>query len=381
MRVLCTAVPGSGLFLPTVPLAWALLAAGHEVLLLNNGAGARAAAGAGLPVVDPLPERDLWAEFVAAVAGMMKDGRMTSGGVARKPEGGGFAWFGEQMIDGMLPVARAFRPDLVITTAEQAAGRLLAADLGVPLVEQGIRLGWAGLDEHVVSSRRDAAAYLEPTRQRLGLPDVPVHPVASIDVRPPSMGGLATDTQFLMRYVPYNESRVVPAWVTQPPTRPRVCLTLGTVLPALGGVGALKGILADLSTMDVEVLLALGDIDISALEPLPANVHALGWMPLGALMPTCAAIVHHGGSATVATPLVHGVPQVSLPKFADQPMNAKLMADRGVGLTVAEPDEVAAALTQVLEQPKFRDTAAEVRDEIAAQPSPAEVVGRLAELV
>ena len=61
MRVLCTAVPGSGLFLPTVPLAWALLAAGHEVLLLNNGAGARAAAGAGLPVVDPLPERDLWA--------------------------------------------------------------------------------------------------------------------------------------------------------------------------------------------------------------------------------------------------------------------------------------------------------------------------------
>jgi len=375
MRVLCTAVPGSGLFLPTVPLAWALRAAGHEVLLLNNGAGARAAAGAGLPVVDPLPERDLWAEFMAAVAGLLK------GGGDRQPERGGFGWFGEQMIEGMLPVARAFRPDLVITTAEQGAGRLIAADLDVPLVEQGIRLGWAGLDDHVVESRQDIADYLEPTRGRLGLPAAPVNPAATVDVRPPSMGGVATDTQFLMRYVPYNESRVVPGWVTLPPSRPRVCVTLGSVLPALGGVGALRGILANMSTMDIEILLAAGDIDLSELGELPANVRPLGWMPLNALMPTCDAIVHHGGSATVMTPLACGVPQVCLPKFADQPLNAKLMADRGVGLTVTEPEQIGEALSQVLEQAKFRETAADVRDEIAWQPSPAEVVGRLAKLV
>ena len=375
MRVLCTAVPGSGLFLPTVPLAWALRAAGHEVLLLNNGAGARAAAGAGLPVVDPLPERDLWAEFMAAVAGLLK------GGGDRQPERGGFGWFGEQMIEGMLPVARAFRPDLVITTAEQGAGRLIAADLDVPLVEQGIRLGWAGRDDHVVESRQDIADYLEPTRGRLGLPAAPVNPAATVDVRPPSMGGVATDTQFLMRYVPYNESRVVPGWVTLPPSRPRVCVTLGSVLPALGGVGALRGILANMSTMDIEILLAAGDIDLSELGELPANVRPLGWMPLNALMPTCDAIVHHGGSATVMTPLACGVPQVCLPKFADQPLNAKLMADRGVGLTVTEPEQIGEALSQVLEQAKFRETAADVRDEIAWQPSPAEVVGRLAKLV
>jgi UDP:flavonoid glycosyltransferase YjiC (YdhE family) len=110
-------------------------------------------------------------------------------------------------------------------------------------------------------------------------------------------------------------------------------------------------------------------------------VRPLGWMPLNALMPTCAAIVHHGGSATVATPLVYGVPQVALPKFADQPLNANVMATRGVGLTVSEPEEVAPALTRVLDDRAFAKVAAEVRNEIAEQPSPAFVADRLAELV
>ncbi len=377
MRVICTAVPGSGLFLPTVPLAWALRAAGHEVLLLNNGPGARAAAGAGLPVVDPLPERDLWAEFMAFVGGA----RPAAGPKPdeRQAKGGSFGWFGEQLIDGMLPVARAFRPDLVLSTLEQGAGPLLAAELGVPLVEHGIRIATGGADEHSVRFRDFIAAHLEPTRERLGIGE-PAERAATIDMRPPSLGGTASDTQWLMRYVPYNESRVVPAWVTQPPDRPRICVTLGSVLPALGGLGALRGILADLSTMDVEVLLALGDIDLSDLGELPGNVRALGWMPLNALLPTCSAILHHAGSATVATPMVYGVPQVALPRFADQPLNAKLVASSGVGLVIEEPAEARGALTKVLDDTTFTDHAARLRDEIAAQPSPATIATRLAEL-
>jgi UDP:flavonoid glycosyltransferase YjiC (YdhE family) len=378
MRVICTAVPGSGLFLPTVPLAWALRAAGHEVLLLNNGYGARAASAAGLPVVDPLPERDLWAEFMAAVAETSPAG--TPKPAEKTVPIGGFGWFGEQLIDGMRPVAKAFRPDLVLSTLEQGAGPLLAAELGVPLVEQGVRIASGGADEHSVRFRDAIADYLEPTRKRLDLGEVPPM-AAAIDMRPPSLGGTASDTQWLMRYVPYNESRVVPAWVTQPPDRPRVCVTLGTVLPALGGLDALRGVIADLSTMDIELLLALGDIDLSGLGELPANVRPLGWMPLTELLPTCSAIVHHAGSATVATPLVHGVPQVALPRFADQPLNAALVADSGVGLVVDEPGQVRDALSRLLDEPAFAERAAQVRDEIAAQPSPAEIVLRLAELV
>lgn len=377
MRVICTAVPGSGLFLASVPLAWALRAAGHEVLLLNNGPGARAASQAGLPVVDPVADRDLWAEFMAAIP----KNRMAPPTPAQgQAMGGRFGWFGEQMVDGMLEVGRAFRPDMVISTTEQGAGPLLAAALGVPLVEHSIRIASAGNDEHSTMFRDGVAAYLAPKRAQLGIGDVPAR-VATLDMRPPSLGGTATDAQWLMRYVPYNESRVVPAWVTQPAQRPRVCVTLGTVVPAMGGLDVLRGLVADLSTMDADVLLAVGDIDLTELGELPANVRPLGWMPLTSLMPTCAAILHHAGSATVATPLVHGVPQVALPRGADQPRNAELVARSGVGIVIDEPDQAADALHKVLGDPGFAERAAVVRDEIAAQPSPAEIVSRLVELV
>jgi UDP:flavonoid glycosyltransferase YjiC (YdhE family) len=380
MRVICTAVPGSGLFLPTVPLAWALRAAGHEVLLLTNGAGARAAANAGLPVVDPLPDRDLWAEFLAGVTARRAAATASGGPPAGPRPGTGFGFFGEQLIDGMLPVARAFRPDLVIGTLEQGAAPLIATALDVPLVEQSVRIATAGNDEHSVRFRDAIAGHLDPVRERLGLTTVPPR-VLTLDVRPPSLGGTAAANQWLMRYVPYNGSRVLPASVLEPAGRPRVCVTLGSVVPEMGGIGWLRALVTDLADLDAEILLALGDIDLTDLGDLPPNVRALGWMPLNAVLPGCAAIVHHGGSATVATPFVLGVPQLALPQGADQPLNAKLVADSGAGLSLDDPADARDALSRLLTDPTFAANAAKVAADIAAQPSPADIAARLPDLI
>ena len=128
-----------------------------------------------------------------------------------------------------------------------------------------------------------------------------------------------------------------------------------------------------MSDLDVEVVLALGDVDVSGLGTLPGNVRVAGWMPLSALLPRCAAIVHHGGAGTTTNALVVGLPQLVPPQGADQHWNATAVEQRGVGLTY-RPEEAGAtrvrgSLERLLGELGFARAAAEVRAEIAAQPT------------
>ena len=379
MRVLSMAAPGSGLFLPTVPLAWALRTAGHEVLVANNGTAAETLVAAGLQAVDVCPGRDVFAEFMEASRAI----NMTPPGAPR-PRRGGLGLFGEEMAEGLLKVAKEFRPDLVLSTLEQGAGPLVATALGVPYVEQSVRLAWAGSDEQAVTYRRSIAQYLEPTRAKLGL-DESDAAAAAIDVRPPSLGGRDDAAEWSMRYVPYNESRLLPEWALTAPSRPRVCLTLGSVLPLSGELGELAAFLRQCGGLDVELILAMGEEQAAALGPVPDNVRVAGWVPLSVLLPSCAAIVHHGGAGTALTALVHGVPQLVVPRLADQPANAAVIAARGVGLACSPHEATATAvrdgLLRLLDVPDYRRAADEVRAEIASRPSPASLVARLEELV
>ncbi|MEV8635088.1 nucleotide disphospho-sugar-binding domain-containing protein [Streptosporangium sp. NPDC051023] len=378
MKVLSVAAPGSGLFLPTVPLAWALRAAGHDVVVANTGAAAASLVSAGFSAVDLCPGRDVFAEFMHI-----------SGLINAIPPGqprprGGLGMFGEAMADGLLALARAVRPDLILSTLEQGAAPLVAAELGVPLVEQSVRLAWAGTDPRAEHYRDAIAEFMEPTRERLGLP-APVRAAAVVDVRPPSMGGRDTPGHWSMRYVPYNEARSLPEWALTCGERPRICVTLGSVLPASMNLGSLGGLLASFEDLDAEFVLAIGDIGPSFTGPLPRNVRQVGWMPLNALLPTCAAIVHHGGAGTALTALACGVPQLVVPHGADRPENAAVLVRRGVGLSCA-PSEITAerlrsVMVELLREQAFGKAATEVRDEIAAQPSPARIVGRLEDLV
>jgi UDP:flavonoid glycosyltransferase YjiC (YdhE family) len=385
VRVLMTTVPGSAFYLPMVPLAWALRTAGHDVLMVNNGKAAEVTAGAGVPVVDPCPESDAWAEFLEVLSASRASAYAAGTKALVRPAeadkraeliqmiGGRFALFGRRMGPGTLRIARAYRPDLVISTVEQWSGSMVAGELGLPYVELSVRFSHDRFDLSGDQLRTAIATAAGP--------GTPAQPDVTIDFRPPSIGASETDKQWLTRYVPYNGSTVLPEWAITEPERPRVCLTLGSVMPALGGVARVRELLSWLGALDVEVVLALGDVDHSDLGELPANVRAVGWMPLNALLPHCAAIVHHGGAGTCLTAMVCGVPQVVLPRFADQPENAAIVADRGLGIALppaqATPDAIRAALDRVLTEPEFRKASAEVSAEIAEQPGPAVLVSRL----
>ncbi|MFD2473028.1 glycosyltransferase [Amycolatopsis silviterrae] len=393
MKILFASAPGYGLTLPLIPLVWAARAAGHDVLLATTSEIAEVSARAGLPVCDVFPGRDIWADLLSGV----KDG----GGpdpdepeeyrIARQHQGP-FGLFTAAMTAGTIEAGRAFGADLVVYPSDHGAGPLAAVALGVPALEVGNRISWSARDVSWHSEHEDflSGDLIALMREKLGLGDTPPNVLARIDPRAPSMGGLRADEEYAddrdgvpwwpMQFVPYNGGSVLPEWVLRKADRPRIAVTLGTVVPVMSGISSLKVVLDALGGMDVEVVLAAGTTDLSELGELPANVRSVGYLPLSVFLPGCAAIVHHGGSGTTAAPLFYGVPQLVLPSFADNPMSAERVVDRGVGVShdpaTVDVDTVRKLVRQLIEDGSFREAAAEVRAEMAAQPSPADIIAR-----
>lgn len=64
--------------------------------------------------------------------------------------------------------------------------------------------------------------------------------------------------------------------------------------------------------------------------PLPRLVCHAGYAPLSAVLPRCAALVHHGGIGTAGQALAAGIPQLVMPMTFDQPDNAIRLKRLGV---------------------------------------------------
>jgi UDP:flavonoid glycosyltransferase YjiC (YdhE family) len=396
MRILFAAAPAYGLMLPVVPMVWAARAAGHEVILATTSEMAEVGAAAGLPVVDVHPDRKQWSALMGTIGrpeavpeDLPREFHLAS--QQRAP----FAMFTAAMTEGTVAAARAFAADLVVYTSDHPVGALTAAACDVPGLEVGNRVSWSTRDSRRTSGdgsggpRFASDELAQLVRERLGIPDSPPTLVARIDPRPPSMGGLSGDELdgldqvpwWSMRYVPYNGGAVVPPWALTAPERPRVGVTLGTVVPMLTGNSTLGVVVEALSELDVDVILAAGRTDVSDLGPLPGNVRSVGYLPLSTFVAGCRLLVHHGGSGTTAAPLFYGVPQLVLPSFADNPLSAQRVVDRGVGLS-ADPatidaDGVRSPTRRLLGEPQFSRAAQEVRAEMAAQPSPTAVLERV----
>ena len=165
--------------------------------------------------------------------------------------------------------------------------------------------------------------------------------------------------------------------------QPLVYLTLGTVQ---NQAPLFKTVLAGLTTLDVPVLVTLGEgADPASLGPQPDRVRVAGYVSQSAVLPHASLVVSHGGSGTVLATLAHGLPQACLPQAADQFRNGNGVARAGAGLSlppaVLTPESVADAVRTLLDDPAYRVGAGRVRDEIAAMPSPDEVVTVLEALV
>jgi hypothetical protein len=384
VRVLFAVSPGIGHLFPAVPLAWALRAAGHEVLVATAAEGVDAAARAGLPAVETAPASAIDAIFGAATGPPDERARRMSERGRRIAEAGHevhelllrtFGQVSAVTAAVTAEVARRWRPDLVVHSRLQGAGLAAASALGVPAVEHGFNF----------QSEPDLAGrflpHLAEAYERAGTPLALPTRRAVIHVAPPEMMLGPPGAAWSMRYVPYNAGGELPDWLWQPPERARVLITMGTVVPRLQGVGGLSRMLAAAPDVDADFVLALGaDADLAPLGPLPPNVRPVGWVPLHHLLAGSAAVVHHGGSGTTMAALAAGVPQLVLPHGADQFVNAGAVADLSIG-TWCPPAEVGAdTLSKLLADTAVLAAAEAAAARMAELPTPADLVPRLAAL-
>jgi UDP:flavonoid glycosyltransferase YjiC (YdhE family) len=367
VRILITTSPGIGHILPLIPTAWALRAAGHDVLFVAPSNTDKVAS-AGLPAVDPAPGVDFRAVFTEFMTEHNPPADRQAGpDFAAKL----FATVSAPSVDEIVRLATDWTPELIIGGPLEGAGGIAAALLGVPAVVHGIGPGQDPALTAAVSARM-AEIY-----QRFGVQSRPA--AAFLDISPPSLRAPGV-AGIALRYVPFNSGGVLEPWLTTPRTRRRITVTLGTVVPMMGGVGALARLAEAAGEVDAEFVLALGGADPAPLGPLPANVRVVDWVPLNALLAVSDAVVHHGGAGTVMTSFAAGIPQLVLPQGADQFINAELVANSGVGEVIGAADLNAARLTDLLTDIAKRSAATKIVDELAGQPSPADVVPELVAL-
>ncbi|MFI9384193.1 nucleotide disphospho-sugar-binding domain-containing protein [Kutzneria sp. NPDC052558] len=373
MRVLVTALSGHGHLFPLVTTAWALRSAGHEVLFATAG-DMTAVKATGLHSYDVAPGMDMSRLVGDNVAQAFRS--TTSG---RRPDLGGdlrdhpafrlFHGLAEGMVDGLVALARDWRPDLVVYESMNVIGLLAARIAGAGSVAHAIGVS------HSRQIMAGFGAFQLDIFQRFGVDEMP-EPDVYLDVTPPSMK--PAPDGWPLRYVPFNGGGQLPGWLTSRPERPRITVTLGTVAPLMTGIGPVQRIATAAAKVDAEFVVALGaNADTSSLTELPDNVRLVGYVPLGPLLATSAAVVHHGGAGTTLTTLDAGVPQIVVPQGADGPANAAAVAAAGCGLDVTEDELDARLLERLLADDSLRSDAERIRAEMRAMPSPAAVADRL----
>ncbi len=367
MRVLFTSTHGRGHVQPMLPLAHALREAGHDVRwacseiacvrLREKGFDAVRAglAEAGMPPppaeVASLPPRDRPDFMFAKIFGAHRV---------------------EPMLDDLVPLVDDWHPALLICEQAELAGPIAAAHAGIPNVTHAfgrllpsVRLVRA-TDELANVWRANG---LEP-RAYAG-----TYEHLYIDIYPPSLQSRDIEHVGQIQLV-----RPAPVLEGSTGAEPVIYITFGTVFNKDHELFTVATEAA--RELPARVVVTLGNgLDPESLGDQPPNVRVAEFIPQEDLLPECAAVISHAGSGTFLGALAAGVPQVLLPQAADQFGNAEAGADGGVGIALW-PGEVSVgsirkALVRVLEEESMRAASERVRNEIAAMPTPDEVVDEL----
>jgi MGT family glycosyltransferase len=174
-------------------------------------------------------------------------------------------------------------------------------------------------------------------------------------------------------------------------TRPWVHITEGT--SHFSDPFVLRAASHGLADRPVEAILTTGSGKTSGELRDPqalglrsaSNVHVTNWLSHGELLPRCSVVVTTGGPGTIMAALRAGVPLVVVPTSWDKPLNARRVADAGVGVRLppgkCTPDTLRDAVERVLGDASYRVRAQQMAEALEAAPGPAGAARMIAGLV
>ncbi|MEV5762389.1 activator-dependent family glycosyltransferase [Streptomyces tendae] len=453
MRVLFTVYAAKTHFYNMVPVAWAFRAAGHEVCVASGPELVEAITRTGLTAV-AVGDADEMRQDSGPGSQEGPDEQVTSGSSWRDLNAGitetrpealtwdyvlgtftiacsmhyEYATGGQTMLDDLVEFATAWEPDLVIWDAMTFAGPVAARASGAAHARMLFGIDYIG---RMYGEYARLLAAQPPERRDDPLGDWITGRLARFGCRPDAgdtagtaagdgtVGGelaremmtgqwtidptpawlqLPLDLPLLpVRYVPYNGPTAIPEWVLAPPQRPRVCLSMGmTAREVLGGdLFSVSDMLASMAELDIEIVATLDAGQLDPAVSLPANVHIVDFVPLNELLPTCSAIIHHGGFGTLGNAMVHGVPNIIAPgRYWDEIRFGERIEERGAGLILdyrqmsgdglksgIDGETLKSMVGRVLEVPSYRHNTGRIQDELRVTPSPGDLVQQLEKLV
>ena len=405
-NVIVLAAGSAGDMYPFLHAARALIARGHRVTLVGLQAHAAAAAAAGVPFRGMgteadyhalLDDPDIWHPrrgFRVISRGMRNGLEQLPALLSELPQDEDCVMLAHPLALPATALVRARRPGLRVVAAWLAPANLRT--LHDPLLIGPLRIPrWVPLSWRHRLWRRIDAAMVDPVavpglnevRARFGLPPVAhfidhMQEVADAHLtlfpawfapappdwpRPLEQGTFALYDPFLQPALPAELERFLGAG------EPPVVFT-----PGSGNRQAARWFerAAQAAHRLGRRAILLTPHRAQVPPNLPVDILWLPYVPLRALLPRVAALVHHGGIGTTAEALRAGVPQLIIPMAYDQFDNGARVQALGAGDVLAgwraRPRGLAAALARLLASDAVRAgcvrAARRVADDAALDP-------------